>query len=46
MIEYLVVLATSSFIGYAALIKSERASCMAVLLVPAVSFYADTGMFI
>lgn len=42
----LLVLATASFIGYSALLKNERAACMAVLLVPAVSFYASTGMFI
>lgn len=35
----ILVLVTSSFIGYAALLSGERACCMAVLLVPAASFY-------
>jgi putative membrane protein len=35
----LLVLATSSFIGYAALLSGERACCMAVLMVPAIGFY-------
>jgi TctA family transporter len=37
----LLVLLTSSCIGYAAVIKSERVSCMAVLLVPAILFYTS-----
>lgn len=41
----LLVLATSSFIGYAALHSGERACCMAVLMVPAIGFYLP-GTFI
>ncbi|MFB6190493.1 MAG: tripartite tricarboxylate transporter permease [Candidatus Nanohaloarchaea archaeon] len=41
----LLVLSTSSFIGYAALLSGERASCMAVLMMPAISFYLP-GTFI
>ncbi|MFB6191318.1 MAG: tripartite tricarboxylate transporter permease [Candidatus Nanohaloarchaea archaeon] len=35
----LLLLATASAIGYAALLSGERACCMAVLMVPAISFY-------
>ncbi len=45
-LQGLLVLSTASFIGYAALIESERAACMAVLLVPAISFYWSSGIFI
>lgn len=42
----LLILLTSSFVGYAALLSGSRACCMAVLLVPAILFYAGAGIFI
>ena len=39
------ILVTSGFIGYAAMLRSLRKSCMAVLLLPALQFYA-TGLFL
>ncbi|WP_414836695.1 tripartite tricarboxylate transporter permease [Candidatus Nanohalococcus occultus] len=41
----ILILLTSSMIGYAASIKGERKSCMAVLIVPAMKFYA-TGLIV
>ena len=40
------VLFTSSAIGYVAMLLGDRRPCMSVLLVPAISFFAKNGIFI
>lgn len=41
----LLILVTSALVGYSAALKGNRAACMAVLIVPAISFYS-TGLFL
>ena len=41
----MMVLFTATFIGYAAVISDQRSVCMAVLIVPAISFYSQ-GLFL
>lgn len=40
------ILCTASCIGYAALLSGERQTCMAVLMVPALMFFGNIGIFI
>lgn len=42
----LLVLATSSFIGYSASLKSQRQVLVSVLLVPSILYFAGHGFFI
>jgi putative membrane protein len=41
----MLVLFTATFIGYAAVLSDQRSVCMAVLIVPAISFYSQ-GLFL
>lgn len=42
----ILVFLTSSSIGYLAMVAGDRRPCMAVLIVPAISFFASNGIFI